>query len=795
MQLKSTLIKILILLLPALSIAQSGQIRGRIYDASNNEPLPFANLIIQGTTIGSTSDLDGNFIFTGLQPGFVKVVASSVGYKPRISEEFQVTNAKVSFVDIPMEPTSLSIREVTVEASLFRKVEESPNSVRTLGISEIERTPGANRDISKVILSLPGVTNPVSFRNDLIVRGGGSGENRFFLDGMEIPNLNHFATQGASGGPTGIINTDFIREVDFYTGSFPANRGNALSSVMEIKQIDGNQDKTRLKTTVGASDLALSLNGPLGGRSTYLFSVRQSYLQLLFGLIGLPFLPTYNDYQLKIKTKFNIHNELNILSIGSLDKNTLNTDIKNPDEFQRYLLNNLPVNDQWTYAIGAVYKHYRENGFDTWVLSRNYLNNEFYKYVDNNPDSSKSLDYSSHEIENKFRFERLVRFGKYKLVAGAGAEYAKYFNATKNRIVVGENLINLEYESNIDLFKWNAFGQLSRDFLEEKLTLSLGLRADASSYSKSMSNLLDQLSPRFSARYALNSKVGLNFNTGRYYQLPAYTTLGYRNQLGELVNRNNNLLYIRADHVVAGVEYLPAKDSKLSLESFYKNYTHYPFSINDSVSLSSKGADFGTFGDEEVVSTAKGRAYGLELLFQDRDFYGFNLIMSYTLVRSEFEDKNGDLIPSSWDNRHLINITASRRIGKGWDAGVKWRFAGGAPFTPFDISTSSLIPVWEARGQGILDYSRFNTERYRAFHQLDLRVDKTWFFQSWSLNLFFDIQNIYKYAGEGRQILLQDLDGNGQPKIDPGDPSRYLLKTVEPSQGNIIPTFGIILEI
>lgn len=775
--------------------AQKGQIKGRIYDAASNEPLPFANIIIEGTTTGSTSDLDGNFLFTGIEPGYIKLLASSVGYKTKVTEDFQVTNANIAYIDIPMEATEINLQEFTVEASPFRKIEESPVSVRTLGIAEIEKTPGASRDISKVILSLPGVTSSVSFRNDLIVRGGGSSENKFYLDGIELPTLNHFTTQGSSGGPVGIVNTDFIREVDFYTGAFPSNRGNALSSIMEIRQVDGNQDGLRFKGTVGASDLAITLDGPIGEKTTFLVSARRSYLQFLFSLIRLPFLPTYNDYQVKVKTRINLNNELTILSIGSLDNLTLNTGIKDPDEYQRYLLNNIAINDQWSYAIGAVYKHYRENGFDTWVLSRNYLNNNLYKYKDNNADSIKLFDYVSDEIENKARYERNMRFGSWKLVAGAGLEYAKYSNTTFRKQVINGALEDVAYDSFIDLFKWSLFGQLSHSFMNEALTVSVGLRADANNYSPSMSNLLDQFSPRISASYAINNKLSLNFNTGRYYQMPSYTSLGFRDNSGILVNKENDVRYIRADHIVGGIEWLPERDARVSLEGFYKHYDFYPFSVNDSVSLASKGANFGTFGDEEIISTASGRAFGLEFLFQERDIMGFNIIMSYTFVRSAFLEIDDTWIPSSWDNRHLVDITVSRSFGKGWDAGFKWRYAGGAPYTPYDQATSSLISVWDSRGEALLDYGRFNSLRYKSFHQLDIRVDKTWYFDRWSLNLYFDAQNVYLYGGQGQSILLPESDSNGMPLIDPNDPSRYLLKEIVPSGGSVIPTLGIILEI
>ncbi|NJM16599.1 MAG: TonB-dependent receptor, partial [Bacteroidales bacterium] len=263
-------------------LAQNASIKGRVYDESNNNPVAFANIVIWGTSIGTTSDINGNFSFTELEPGYVQFRASSIGYETFISADVLVTNAKESFVTIPLKQSTISLEEVQILASPYRKTEESPVSLRRIDIAEIEKNPGGNRDISKVIQSLPGVASTPSFRNDVIVRGGGANENRFYLDDVEIPNLNHFATQGASGGPVGIINVDFIREVNFYSSSFPQKYGNALSSVLDFKQIDGNSNKLKFRGTLGASDLALTLDGPIGSKTTYIFSVRRSYLQFLF---------------------------------------------------------------------------------------------------------------------------------------------------------------------------------------------------------------------------------------------------------------------------------------------------------------------------------------------------------------------------------------------------------------------------------------------------------------------------------------------------------------------------------
>lgn len=776
--------------------AQKGVVKGRVFDAFTNEPLPFTNIVIFGTTIGSTSDLDGNFLFTGVEPGFVRLQATMIGYAPYSSEDFLVTNAKTVTVSIPMQPAAVTLEKVEIKASLFEQRAESPVSMRRLDISEIEKNPGGNRDISKVLQSLPGVASSVSFRNDLIVRGGGPSENRFFIDDIEIPNLNHFATQGASGGPVGIVNVDFIREVDFYSGAFPANRGNALSSMVEMRQMDGNPDKVNFRATVGASDLALALDGPLGKKSSFVFSVRRSYLQFLFSAIGLPFLPTYNDYQLKYKVRFDKKNELSIVSLGAYDQFKLNTGIENPDEDQRYILGYLPVNSQWNYAIGAVYKHFRSNGFDTWVVSRNMLRNSAYKYRDNDESSenNKILDYTSDEIENKFRYERTLLSGVYKFNFGAGAEYARYFNNTFQKIVVAGNAVrDLRYQTNLDLLKGGVFGQVTRPLLNDRLTLSLGLRLDANNYNTAMNNPVDQFSPRFSASYLLAEKWAVNFNVGRFYQLPSYTTMGYRDLSNTLVNKENGLSYIGANHFVAGLEYRPDENSRVTLEGFYKTYDNYPFSIADSVSLASKAVDFGVYGDEAVTSTSKGRAYGFELLARTRDLKGFNIIMSYTFVRSEFTDKDQQYIPSAWDNKHIVNLTATRQFKRNWNLGMKWRFVGGAPYTPYDLDLSSDRQAWDARGRGYLDYARFNTLRLGNFHQLDVRVDKQYFFNQWSLRVYLDVQNLYNFKAD-QPDNLTNLSPEGVPVVDPADPDRYVLRAIENTAGQALPTIGLIVE-
>lgn len=246
------------------SLAQTYKIQGSVIDKRTREPLEFVNVLVIGLNSGASTDSEGNFTIEQVPPGIYRLQASSLGYKTVLTPEYRV-NHITPHVQIEMEEDELTLDAVTITASPFRRVAESPVSLRVIGLREIEKAPGANRDISRVVQNYPGVAfSPIGYRNDLIVRGGGPSENRFYLDGVEIPNINHFSTQGASGGPVGLIDADLIRSVEFYSGAFPANRGNALSSVLDFSLRDGDMEHNSVKATLGASEVALTSNGHLG---------------------------------------------------------------------------------------------------------------------------------------------------------------------------------------------------------------------------------------------------------------------------------------------------------------------------------------------------------------------------------------------------------------------------------------------------------------------------------------------------------------------------------------------------
>ncbi len=774
--------------------AQNGTIRGKVYSAQNHEPLSFATVQIQGTSLATSTDIDGKFSISAA-PGFVRLIVRMVGYQTTTSPEIHVQGNQTTHINIEVAEASVMMQEVIARPNLRTKKIESPISTLSIGVAQIEKSAGANRDVSKVLQTLPGVGSTSPDRNDLIVRGGGPSENVFYLDEIEIPIINHFTTQGASGGVVGIINPDFVREVSFYTGAFPANRINALSSVMEVRQKDGSSDRLHTKIAVGASDAALTLDGPLSPKSTFIASARQSYLTPLFKLIGLPFLPTYNDFQLKYKYEIDKRNSLSITAIGSLDKMNLNTDLqKNGDEGQKYLLSYLPQLRQWNYAIGAVYKHFTDAYYDTWVLSRNMLRNKNYKHPDNDTERARIFDLYSDETENKLRYERVYARLPFKLQFGAGIQYAAYLNETKRSYFENGTVKTGDYNTKLNLFSYHFALQLSDEYFDDRLKVSFGVNMMGNNFNNNMKNPLNQLSPRLSISYALSDKWDINANTGRYMMRPSYTMLGYKSPNGLLANKNERLKHIVSDQAILGIEFRPREGSHINIEGFYKQYDQYPLSVADGISTASKGVGYDPVGNEEVYSEGKGRSYGIELTYKTTAYKGFNLTTTYTFFRSEFTNVSGDYLPSSWDTRHILNLLGSYTLGKSWTFSARWRFVGGAPYSPIDEGLSTNKEAWALTNQPYTDYSRFNSLRLSPSHQLDMRIDKEFYFNKWLLNLYIDIQNVYN-ARSSREPIYTNKDKDGNVMEDPADPTRQRLRVLDIYNGTILPTLGIIIRL
>ena len=759
-------------------------VRGKVIEQSR-QPVAYANVVVAGIPgKGASTDSLGIFRIEQIPPGIYRFETTLIGYKSAVTSEYLVS-ASTPFIEIEIEEDENMLSAIVVPPSPFRKTVESPVSMRIIGLQEIEKSPGGNRDISRIVRAYPGVSfSPIGYRNDLIVRGGSPSENRFYMDGIEIPNINHFATQGASGGPVSIVNADLIREISFYTGAFPANRSGAMSSVLDFRLRDGNPDKQTFKATLGASEVSFSGNGHLSDKTTYLFSIRQSYLQLLFKALGLPFLPNFIDGQFKLKTKLSVHDELILLGLVGIDKMKLNTDEKGEDA--EYILSYLPTIHQETFTVGASYRHYAGKHVQSVTLSHNYLNNRNIKYLNNDESSEDNLTLRLRSVEQKItlRFENQTRLGQWTLKEGAEMNYSNYTNQTNQRIFGITSTLS-DYRTDLNIFSWGGFFSTDYTTANKRFSASAGIRTDGNNYNKEMKELWKQLSPRLSLSYELTQQWTISGNAGLYYQLPPYTALGFKNNDGLYANKN--LKYMQVMETSLGLDWHLQDRLMISAEGFFKRYSRMPLSLRDDIPLACKGDDYGTVGNEALIPTARGRAYGVETMLRWQIPERFNFVSSLTVFRSEYND-----IASAWDNRFILNVSGTYNLPRRWSIGGKLSYIGGAPYTPYDKEKSSLVEAWNAQGRPYYDYSKYNTERLPNFAQLDIRVDKSFYFHRCMVGFYLDLQNI-----TGSKLKQQDVIMSTGVIENPSAPvgeQRYKMKYLKQESGTILPSIGVTVE-
>ena len=678
--------------------------------------------------------------------------------------------------------TELSAVEVT--ASPFRNSLTTPMSIQSLSPEEIKSYPGGNNDIAKVVQSLPGVSGSVGgFRNDVIIRGGAPNENVYYLDGIEIPNINHFATQGSAGGPVGLLNVNFVEGVTLTASSFGAQYDNALSGVLQFDQRTGNDRKAQTNFRVSASETALTTEGPLFKRgaekskTTYLLSARRSYLKLLFQLLELPIRPDYWDYQYKINHVLDERNTFYLTGVGSIDQYA----VKAPEEFdidQISTLEQVPIINQWSTTSGLGWRNRMKDnkGIINVAASLNILNNNFQRFEDNENQTGLLYKNDSRESERRLRASMTRFVDKWSITFGGNLNQSSYTNTTQD--LVFDN----EYISSLGFWKYGLFSQASKSFLDGRLDFTIGLRTDGNSFTTE-DNLLTTLSPRAAMSYRVDQADTwrINVTAGRYFKLPPYTILGYQER--SLGFTNKNAKYIASNHLVAGIEKRMGKNAKLSAEAFYKYYQNYPVSIVDRVSLANKGGDFSVLGNEEIVSSGLGKTYGLELLYQQKLVKNFYGIVALTLFRSQYSGFDGIYRPSAWDSRSLVSITSGYKAKKNFEFNLRFRYAGETPFAAVDKNkTLNSYPII------VLDYNTLQSSRLASFSQLDFRVDKKWNFDKLAINLYLEIQNAFGQTLPSAPSygLRRDAIGNiFSPKE---------LIEIPQSSGTLLPIIGFGLD-
>ena len=777
------------------------------------QPLAGVTVGIAEIKLWTTTDSSGHFRITGIPPKTYSLTATAVGFQPVTLFNIVIGSGNESNFTIEMEPIAKSLAEVRVGAKRRTAIAasmETPLSVQRLTTEEIRSNPGGNFDISRVIQALPGVGGTAGsvggYRNDIIIRGGAPNENVYYLDGIEVPVINHFTTQGSAGGPTGMLNVSFIEEVKLSTSCFEARFDNALSSVMQFKQRNANSNKFQGNFRLSATDAAATIEGPLSERTGFLASIRRSYLQLVFKAIDLPIRPNYWDFQYKITHRINTKLSLTLIGIGAIDEFGFAAPKEATPE-KLYVLDAYPSIEQWNYTAGASLRKQIPNGYWNLTLSQNSLDNSIEKFDDNanGNETKRRTGIFSRETESKLRFDVNKTISNWKISYGASIQYAKTNTHTFQRIrqeftdlngTVIQPAVYAQYQSAVNLWKSGAFIQVGRRFLNDRLSLSTGIRTDINSFTSDGNNPFNKLSGRVGLSYKLADKWSLNASMGNYYKIAPYTLLSFSDNTGKLVNKNAN--YTGSTHYVAGVEFLPRNTTRITIESFYKKYNHVPVSIRNGISLSNLGGDFNVLGNEAVTTNGKGESYGVEIFGQQKLTKRFFTTFSYTFFISRYSGSNGKMIASAWDNRHLVSFIGGYKLSKNWEIGLKFRFQGGAPYTPFQLASSQLNYL--TTGTGIVDYERLNSNRLAAFHAGDLRIDKKWNWEHISLNLFIEINNFYKadspafpqYTFKRNENNTAFVTTDGQPvKLNGSNAIPIILGNDE---GRILPSLGIIVE-
>ncbi|MGE5681998.1 MAG: TonB-dependent receptor [Bacillota bacterium] len=702
-----------------------GLIKGTVVNFYTKESLPGANIRLSETQLGASADKNGEFTIKNIPAGSYNIECSFLGFETVIKTDVQVKPERISFVTIELKEQSIKMNDITVKAGYFQTDKISAIGTAGFNNQEIRRAPGAAGDVSRILMVMPSTAKVADNSNDLAVRGGSPAENGFYIDNIPVPNINHFPTEGATGGPIGLLNIDFIDNVNFISSGFSSSYGDRLSSVVDIQFREGNREETEFQLDMNMSGFGGVLEGPLPkNKGSWMFSARKSYLDLIVGAIGTGAAPRYADFQGKITYDINKDHRISLLQLFA----NSSIDFKKKDEIDL---------GQSSYGLN---KNYQNTTGLNW---RALWNSNLY--------SNTSISFSLINIEGEFRnvfSDRVVRRAD-NLEESFTFRNVNYLQINKyNKLEFGaEGKYELGYFDQFTASDTNRLGVIIPEILTgrnsfplkigaflnyiinpvEKLSVSMGIRSDYYRLNKSV-----PVSPRFSVSYAVNERLKLNASTGIFFQQTPLIVLSSNKKFEELDN-------ISALHYSAGVEYMISEDTKLTLEAYSKEYKNLPLDPADpSLSLIDNGLNTARYSSyENLATTGKAFTRGVELLIQKklaRDIYG---LLSASYFRSRYQDYNGIWRDRIYDNKYIFSAIGGYKPNDEWEFSLRWTYAGGCPYTPFDENKSKALNL------GIIDQSRINSERYPDYHTLNLGIEKKFFFNSQSLDLYLSIMNTY----------------------------------------------------
>ena len=733
-----------------------GQVRGKIVDEATQAPLIAVNVVIQNTQYGAATNEKGEFTISDVPAGHYAIQLSMIGYETRIVNNVVVTPGRTTWQSVDMKQTVLEGEGVTVTAGYFHEAKDAVTSNRSMDFEEIRMDPGSAEDIQRVVQALPSVVSGSDQENEIIVRGGMPGENLFIMDNIEIPNPNHFGFQGTGGGPVSMINTRFVRRIDFYAGAFPARYGDKASSVLDITLREGNRERVSGHAFLGMSGAGAMVEGPIqGGKGAYLLSGSKSFLDLIIQDIGLSAVPYY--YNLQGKITYDLSDQ-DLLSINGFYGNDHIT-IEDDDESGGYDRGADNVRSKsHQYAYGATWRHLIGiNGFSRVTLSQSA--NHWDQYVYRSLDDPYYTNLSN-EIERTLKAD------------------ITWLPSKNSEISIGGQVKQVDYAINIwseadTIFTYTTQGHIYKtgiyktydEFLRDdeetaykaagfmhlkwlpwkRLTLSGGLRTDYFDYTGKRA-----LDPRVGISFGLTSKLNLNLALGQHSQSPAYLQLTCH-------PNNKNLDYKKTSQIVVGLEKLFRDDMRGTLEVYYKDYRDVP------VSLSSLDPNPFESSYGELINYGRGFAKGVELFLQKKLTNHYRFTMSYAYSQSKGVDPRYDKVFNwDYDYRHVFTLISGihyNLFDKAWyqkishelwfelvgwmlpiadqvEISFRWRYLGGRPYTEHTYYRG--IRTW-----AIDEETPLNALRYPVYHRLDLRIDRRYLFNGWNMVTYFDFINVY----------------------------------------------------
>lgn len=724
---KTFTIAVLVLLLSSQAFSQgAGEISGKVIDKETKTPLPDAVVEILETKEKSGTDDNGEFKFKGLKEATYRLKVTYIGYIPFVKSDLVIYAGRPLETVIELQQAGLSTETIDVGASYFEKNSEINISSMNLDYEEIRRAPGAAEDISRMVQSAPGISMSNDQRNDLIIRGGSPAENLFIIDGVEIPNINHFGSQGSTGGPIGILNLKFLQNADIYTGGFPVTYGNALSGAVDIKFKEGSKKNYFNNIDMSLQGFGGQFEGRISDNSSYLLSVRRSYLDLLKDAIRLSSVPKYWDVNFKTDFALSKKNSLSFLGLWATDN--IEFGLKDEDDETANPFENAKVDRQF-YSGGLTHTYLISNGFIRNVLSGVVTDGDTRQ---NNEDNTEEI-YKNNYVESEYTLKsdlskNLSR--NFSIDAGIGGALVRSNNdlySKQDTSATGYIIPEVSTNSIINSYKASAYANLTTKLLSDKLTINSGMRYDYFGYITNPG----AFSPRLGLSYKVSPVTTFNASVGRFHQNPEYIWLATEES-------NKDLNNIRADHYILGFEHFINSDIRVTAEVYEKKYSDYPVSTdNPTYILVNGGAEYGPNYVTAAVSTGTGTVRGFDFSLQKKlsgnGIYG---MLNYSYMNSKFKALEGEEVPGAFDQTHQLNFTLGYQVADDWLVGFKYKFATGKPYTPYNVESST------AAGRGVFDMEKYNSERMPDYMRVDLRVDKNFSFGKFGLVTYIEFQNL-----------------------------------------------------